>query len=244
MYRAEKQLLQDRVKYINGILYDNEGKLDRSRSRLLSLVTTTTAKDRCIEMVNKVREFRCTKIKIRQVNKFSRLIARSGNGRETIAHCRNISNQLQASNSNSNQLQASGSNNKCVINLSNTLLIPAQESLLTKGPNYAIAPINPPNLDYITAIETACQKLTDQDAEELRADINGLLRITQALKPNLSKEESKAFAELKKDKDRIILTADKGVAIVVLDRKEYIEKVENLLGLPAYRTLDTDPTNN
>ena len=49
--------------------------------------------------------------------------------------------------------------------------------------------------------------------------------------------------ELKRDKDRIILTADKGVAMVVLDRKEYIEKAENLLGQPAYRTIDRDPTN-
>ena len=51
-----------------------------------------------------------------------------------------------------------------------------------------------------------------------------------------------ALVELKRDKDRIILTADKGVAMVVLDRKEYIDKAENLLAKPAYRTLATDPT--
>ena len=31
--------------------------------------------------------------------------------------------------------------------------------------------------------------------------------------------------------------------MVVLDRKEYVEKAENLLAQPAYRTLDRDPTN-
>ena len=62
IYRAEKQLLQDRIKCINGILGDNKGKLDRSRLRLLSLVTTTT-KDRCIEFINKVREVSFIKIK-------------------------------------------------------------------------------------------------------------------------------------------------------------------------------------
>ena len=31
--------------------------------------------------------------------------------------------------------------------------------------------------------------------------------------------------------------------MVVLDRKEYIEKAENILVQPAYRTLDRDPTN-
>ena len=237
IYRAEKKLLQDRVKCINCILHDNEGNLDRSRSRQLSLVTTTTttAKDRCIEFINKVREFRFTKIKNRQVNKFNRLVDKHGNGRETNAQSRNISNQSQASNSNSNQMQDSGSNNKWVINLSNTPLTPAQESLLSKGPDYAIAS-NPPNLDYIITIKTACQKLTGQDAEELMADINGLLRKIQAPKPNLSQEESKALAELKRDKDRIILTADKGVAMVVLDKKEYVQKAENLLVQLAYRT--------
>ena len=77
--RAEKQLLQDRVKCINVILQDNEGKLDRCRSRMLSLVTTTTSKDRCIEFINKVREARFIKIKNRQLNKFNRLVAKNGN---------------------------------------------------------------------------------------------------------------------------------------------------------------------
>ena len=31
--------------------------------------------------------------------------------------------------------------------------------------------------------------------------------------------------------------------MVVMDRKEYIEKVTNLLAQPAYRTTDRDPTN-
>ena len=86
-------------------------------------------------------------------------------------------------------------------------------------------------------------RVTDQDVEGLRADIIGLLRRAQVPKPNLNKAEVKAPAELKRDKDRIILTADKGVAMVVLDRENYTEKVENLLAQPAYRTKDRDPTN-
>ena len=49
--------------------------------------------------------------------------------------------------------------------------------------------------------------------------------------------------ELKRDKERIILTSDKGVAIVVLDRNDYIEKAQNLLVQPAYRTIGWDPSN-
>ena len=41
----------------------------------------------------------------------------------------------------------------------------------------------------------------------------------------------------------MVLTADKGVAMVVMDRKDYMEKEESLLAQLAYRTIDADPTN-
>ena len=151
-------------------------------------------------------------------------------------------NQLQATSNNNDQLQ-SPSTNKWVITLSKTLLTPAQESLLAKGPNFAVASKYPSIVDYISAIESVCTKLTEQDMEELRADINGLLRRGQVPRSNLNKSEVKALAELKKDKDRIDLTVDKGVAMVVLDKGNYIEKAESLLEQPAYGTIDRDPTN-
>ena len=192
------------------------------------------------EFINKVRETRFIKVKNRQVNKFNRLVAKSG--REISAQSVNNSNQLQSSSNNNNHTQTHNINNKWVINLSNTPLTPAQGSLLAKGPNFAVAPKNP-NGDYISAIESVCHKLTEQDVEELRADINGLLRRVQTPKPNLNKAEIKALAELRRDKDGIVLTADKGVAMVVLDKDKCIEKAENLLAQPAYRTIDRDPTN-
>ena len=41
----------------------------------------------------------------------------------------------------------------------------------------------------------------------------------------------------------MVLTADKGVAMVVMDRKEYMDKVEGLLTQLAYKIITTDPTN-
>ena len=61
---------------------------------------------------------------------------------------------------------------KWVIKLSSKPLTQAQRSLLAKGPNYSIAPRHPSNLEYITGIESVCTKLSQQDAEELRANIN------------------------------------------------------------------------
>ena len=75
-------------------------------------------------------------------------------------------------------------NPKWVINLSNKPLTPAQRSVLAKGPNFEVSPWQPPNLEYITAIEAACTKLSQQDAEELWADINRVLR--SSLPPNLT----------------------------------------------------------
>ena len=67
-------------------------------------------------------------------------------------------------------------NPKWVINLSSKPLTKAQRSVLAKGPNFAVSPKHPSNLEYITTIEAACTKLSQQDAEELRVDINWVLR--------------------------------------------------------------------
>ena len=118
-----------------------------------------------------------------------------------------------------------------------------QESLLAKGPNVAITPVNIPNVDYIIAIESVCPKLREEGAMELRADINSPLRRGKVPKANLTKQERIGLSQLKKDKDRVILTVDKGVAMVVMDREEYNNKAQELPKSAAYRSLPRDPTN-
>ena len=105
IHRAERQLLQDTVKEINGILLDNTIKLDRCRSRLSSLVTTTTMK-KCTDFINKVREFSFIKLRDRQVTEFSRLMENKD---------RELAAQPPVNN---NQMQAHSNLNKWVINLS------------------------------------------------------------------------------------------------------------------------------
>ena len=48
--------------------------------------------------------------------------------------------------------------------------------------------------------------------------------------------------ELKLDTNRLILTADKGVALVVLDKEDYINKAEDLLEDNTYKKLAEDST--
>ena len=40
----------------------------------------------------------------------------------------------------------------------------------------------------------------------------------------------------------MVLTVDKGVSLVVLDKEDYIHKAEELLHQPNYKTLTSDPT--
>ena len=105
-------------------------------------------------------------------------------------------------------------------------------------------PHRPPHRENIAAIGTACQSLDPYTTEELRADVYRVLRQPHQLKPNLSRDEIKAMKQLKADKDCMVLTADKGVALVVMDRRDYIRKAKELLDdTSTYRTIQSDPTN-
>ena len=98
-----------------------------------------------------------------------------------------------------------------------------------------VTPRQPPNLEYITAIEAACTKLSQQDAEDLRA------LLILAPKPNLTKAQNAALRELKGDRDYIVLTADKGVAMVVMDKQDYINKANQLLNQNTYKVISKTP---
>ncbi len=63
-------------------------------------------------------------------------------------------------------------------------------------------------------------------------------------KPNISKHEAKALKSLKKDKSRMVLTADKGNCFVVMDTEDYVNKCNQVLSdTETYERLDNDPTS-
>ena len=47
----------------------------------------------------------------------------------------------------------------------------------------------------------------------------------------------------KGDKSRLLITVDKGVVMVVMDKQGYMDKAKNLLEQPTSRSLPADPTN-
>ena len=62
-------------------------------------------------------------------------------------------------------------------------------------------------------------------------------------KSNLTKAQSIVLRELKRDRDCIVLTADKGLAMVIMDRQDYINQANTLLNQNTYRAIPQDPTN-
>ena len=238
--KAEKQLLQDRVRGINKTIQTREDQVKLSRGKLASMVTQVDL-DRCTDFIEKVRLERFNQVKNRQVRKLHILSSKHNSDQDN--NNRNSNNRItlgvNANRTDSNEQRyrhgkdqqtddhnQDNLNNKWVINLTKVELTQTQRSLLGKGPNFAISPNNIPNLDYITAIETVCSKLKEDDADELRGEINGILKKGKIPKPNLNKEERTALNKLRKDKDRIILMVDKGVAMVVLHKEDYNNKAK------------------
>ena len=114
--------------------------------------------------------------------------------------------------------------------------------VLSRGPNFAILPRNPPVGKYIASIENACMKLKQGKADELRGEIKTILKKIKTPANNITKEEKKALVELRKDTSKTILTADKGVSLVVMNKEDYQKKALELLDQPTYNTLADDPT--
>ena len=126
--------------------------------------------------------------------------------------------------------------------MSKTPLTQAQEKLLLHGPNFIILPKEPPTSVYIVAIEKACLKLPPGKTEELRGKIKAILKKKTNTKHNITKEEHQAIKELRNNNTRMVLTADKGVSMVFMDKEDYNTKSEELLQSSTYKILATDPT--
>ena len=95
------------------------------------------------------------------------------------------------------------------------------------------------------ATEETSTKLNPGEAGELRAETSRLLKQKQPPNtPSITKEEYRAIKQLRKDQSRIVLTADKGVAMVIMDRQQYMDKATTLLqDTNTCRTIPKDPTN-
>ena len=94
------------------------------------------------------------------------------------------------------------------------------------------------------ATEQACSNMEPNSAEELRAETRGALKHTHLSRSNINREEVHAPVELRRDSSKVILTADKGLALVIIDKTDYNAKAQELLNdKKTYKEISTDPTN-
>ena len=109
--------------------------------------------------------------------------------------------------------------------------------------NFAIAPKKIPTAEFVTAVEDSITKLSAEEKLTVRARVSEVLSRAHPPASNILSSEMKALQDLRKDKSRLIISADKGNCTVVMDRKDYHEKVKELLGDEStYKVLKKDPT--
>lgn len=86
-----------------------------------------------------------------------------------------------------------------------------------------------PTANIIAATEATAKQFSTDTANKLRAGVSKVLKSTKPPNGNLSSHLCKAANDLRKDRDIVILPADKGNVTVVMDRKEYTKKLECML---------------
>ncbi|XP_071441632.1 uncharacterized protein [Hetaerina americana] len=94
------------------------------------------------------------------------------------------------------------------------------------------------------SIEQAVRNVSQDVAEEVRAEVSTFLKRAKPPKANLKQSELSALRRLSRNKDITILPADKGNATVILKTEDYRRKILDLLDDAAYRKLSRDPTES
>ena len=214
-----------------------ETQTDTCKNQLSSILDKETMKE-FVKFINCIRESRHIKTLNRQTLKFNWLCQWNTGGHSNVHHGKHDHVQHQTSVPEKSNIQK----NKWVINISSKPLTAVQESLLSHRPNFVVVPRGPPIVECVTVVEQICQKLVQGEADELSREVKAILKKAQPPRQNITKEEQKAITELRKDNTRIILTADKGISLVVMNKEDYVKKAEELLNEPTYRTISSDPT--
>ncbi|XP_060518420.1 uncharacterized protein LOC132697146 [Cylas formicarius] len=131
---------------------------------------------------------------------------------------------------------------KTVHNISRYNMSQSEIAVLHKGFNFAVAPKTIPKEEIISEIETVIDHLESSTAEEVRQDVACILRKAKTPASNITKEEERALICLRKNKEIMILPADKWNATVVMNTEDYKRKVQQILEDDCYKKVSRDPT--
>ena len=125
--------------------------------------------------------------------------------------------------------------NKLIFSFSSCRLNNHEKSLLCKGLNFAIPPRNITYSDYLLPLELLFRHVNSSNFSSFDKEcVKNRLRdcayppfkqVSKIFDKNLTDEEIKALKNLIENKDLVIQKADKGNTIVILNKKDYISRL-------------------
>jgi hypothetical protein len=99
---------------------------------------------------------------------------------------------------------------------------------LCKGLNLAISLLVLPIEDILDGVENAICTLLEEGAEEIQHETVRILKQSKKLKSHLSKAKIQALHLLQGNANLMVLSANKGNAMVVLNTTDYVGKISHL----------------
>ena len=145
-------------------------------------------------------------------------------------------------NTHRNQEEEMDRRRRWVVNLSSRMLTGPEEKLLCLGLNFAPTPWQIPYVEVVATVESAARNLDEMEATELKGSVCSILKRAKLPVHNLKKDEKVSLKSLKDCPDIVVLRVDKGNTTVVMDTKDYEQKISELLEDSVYKKLNKDPT--
>ena len=132
-----------------------------------------------------------------------------------------------------------------VVNASQQNLNCDEIALLRKGMNFAFTPKSVPIKEIITAVEQGIRDLPPDKRNDIRERVSSTVKHAKCPKiRNISRQEEKVLKDLRTNKTILITKADKGNAVVVLNRVDYEKKIESMLSDETVYRHITDKRRN
>ena len=242
--KAEGSLIHNRIKCTNIKINHLQTEIANTKTSLQQKQDGPTFTD-LLNIICNNNEKTFLQYKNTQIKKLKLLISRYSTTTSKMPSKTTNTFNTAVTSSTSSSIQ-----DKWVINLSKKELIPEEKSFLQNGPKFAVTPPTIPIKEYISTTTVAALQageLNGVDCSGLYHDVNRILNTftNKPIHTNITKSEHLALENLRKEKDHIIVTADKGVDLVVMDKTEYITKCEALLqdnSVYQHLSKDTSPT--
>jgi hypothetical protein len=117
--------------------------------------------------------------------------------------------------------------------------------LLRKGLNFVGTPRRVPKKEILASVEQVSRISQTKQKNDIRAGVFSILKHAKPLSAqNLNRGEKKAIKDLRSEDTIIITKADKGNAMVIMDKAKYTEQVNEMLGDQTVYTRITDKRRN